>query len=166
MSKDKIRLFYILSLLILGSIIVLFAQGVLSGLSESSSKPVAEISRIDMYDDLYGNYSKISVFLANNDTISHNFSINTYYAEELKHSLNKKARLFSIKEMCCLMRYLYQKTKPSTQLYVLQSLWYIWTISQNHLKKPFLYLITSNNESEHEKQTLDVACYFHSNFNY
>lgn len=97
MSKDKIRLFYILSLLILGSIIVLFAQGVLSGLSESSSKPMAEISRIDMYDDLYGNYSKISVFLANNDTISHNFSINTYYAEELKHSLNvtvKKSKTF------------------------------------------------------------------------
>jgi len=97
MPKDKIRLFYILSLLILGSIIVLFAQGVLSGLSESSSKPVAEITRIDMYDDLYGNYSKISVFLANNDTISHNFSINTYYAEELKHSLNvtvKKSKTF------------------------------------------------------------------------
>lgn len=97
MSKEKIRLLYIISLLVLGTTLVLFAQGVFSGLSASSSKPVVEISRIDMYDDLYGNYSKISVFLANNDTMNHNFSINTYYAEELKHSLNvtvKKGKTF------------------------------------------------------------------------
>lgn len=88
MLKDKARFFYILSLLILASFLVLFAQGIFSGFSEDSPKTVAEITRIDLYDDVLGNYSRLSVLLVNNDTISHNFSINSFYDKELEYSYN------------------------------------------------------------------------------
>lgn len=82
------RILYILSLLVLGSLLVLFAQGVFSGLSGSITEPDVEISRMDLINGFVGNYSKVSVILTNNDTIRHNFSINTLYDEELKDSLN------------------------------------------------------------------------------
>ncbi|MFA0823781.1 MAG: hypothetical protein ACC612_12955 [Methanomethylovorans sp.] len=88
MPKDKARILYILSLLVLASLFVLFAQGVFSGLLGESPKTVAEINRIDLYNDNFGNYSKISVLLINNDTISHNFSIDIFYDEELTTNYN------------------------------------------------------------------------------
>jgi phage major head subunit gpT-like protein len=88
MARDKIEIFYILSLLIVAGLLVLFAHGVFSGISAGSAEPVVEIKRIDLFDDFRGNYSKISVMLANNDTVSHVFSINTLYDEELEDSLN------------------------------------------------------------------------------
>lgn len=88
MSDDKLKIIYITSLLILASLLVLFAQGVFAGLYESSGKPVVEINRIDLQDDFLGNYSKVSIDIANNGTIGHNFSINTYYDGELADSFN------------------------------------------------------------------------------
>lgn len=88
MSDDKLKIVYITSLLILASLLVLFAQGALTGLYESSGKPVVEINRIDLQNDLLGNYSEVSIDIANNGTVSHNFSINTYYDEELANSFN------------------------------------------------------------------------------
>ncbi len=88
MVRNKVQVLYILSLLVLASLLILFAQGVFSGLSGSLAEPTVEITRIDLMDDFLGNYSKISVKLANNDTIKHNFSINTFFDEELKGSLN------------------------------------------------------------------------------
>lgn len=87
MSTDKLRVVYITSLLILASLLVLFAQGAFVGLSEGD-KPVIEINRIDLYGDLVGNYSKISVRIINNDTVSHNFSISTFHDEEVANSFN------------------------------------------------------------------------------
>jgi len=88
MSNDKIRIFYILSLLFLAGTLVLFAQGVFSGLSAGSTGPVAEITRIDLSDVFLGNHSFISVSLINNDTISHKFSINTFFCKELVDTFN------------------------------------------------------------------------------
>jgi hypothetical protein len=88
MAKDKARIAYILSLLVFASLLVLFAQGVFTGLFAVSGEPTVEISRIDLFDDFLGNHSKISVMLFNNDTINHNFSINTFYGEELEYSYN------------------------------------------------------------------------------
>lgn len=88
MSDDKFKIAYITSLLILASLLVLFAQGAFTGLYESSGKPVVEINRIDLQDDFLGNYSKVSIDIANNGTIGHNFSINTYYDGELADSFN------------------------------------------------------------------------------
>jgi PDZ domain-containing secreted protein len=88
MERDKIEIFYILSLLVLASLLVLFAYSVFSGMSAGSTDPVVEINRIDLFDDFRGNYSKISVTLTNNDTISHFFSIRTFYGEDLKDSFN------------------------------------------------------------------------------
>lgn len=86
MLNDKRKTFYLFSLLVLGSLLVLFAEGVFSGLSAGSAENMAEIRRIDLFNDFVGNYSKISVMLTNNDTISHNFSINTYYDENLERN--------------------------------------------------------------------------------
>jgi hypothetical protein len=88
MLRNKVRIYYILSLLALASLIVLFAQGIFSGMITESGKTLTEINRIDLFDNFRGNYSKISVMLANNDTISHNFSIDTYYNENLEDSYN------------------------------------------------------------------------------
>ncbi|WP_321417746.1 hypothetical protein [uncultured Methanomethylovorans sp.] len=88
MPKYKARASYILSLLVLAGLLVLFAQGVFSGLFGESPETVAEINRIDLYDDVLGNYSKVSVFLVNNDTISHDFSINTFYDGDSRNSHN------------------------------------------------------------------------------
>lgn len=87
MSIEKNKLLYIISLLILASLLVLFAQGAFAGLSEGD-KSVIEINRIDLYDDLVGNYSKVSVQITNNDTVSHNFSINTFHDDEMVKSYN------------------------------------------------------------------------------
>jgi hypothetical protein len=87
MSIEKNKLLYIISLLILASLLVLFAQGAFVGLSEGD-KSVIEINRIDLYDDLVGNYSKVSVQITNNDTVSHNFSINTFHDDEMVKSYN------------------------------------------------------------------------------
>ncbi|MCC7576351.1 MAG: hypothetical protein KK926_05905 [Methanomethylovorans sp.] len=86
--KDKLRVFYISSLLVLGALLVLFAQGVFSGLSTDSGEQVVEINRIDLFDYFLGNYSKISVMIINNNTISHNYTIDTFYGETLKDSYN------------------------------------------------------------------------------
>lgn len=88
MSTDKLRVAYIASLLILASLLVLFAQGVFSGLYDSSSKASVEIDRIDLYDDFLGNYSKVSVMVSNNDSISHNFTINTFFDDDIVGSYN------------------------------------------------------------------------------
>lgn len=88
MLKDKFKLFYILSLLVLSSLLVLFAQGVFSGMSASSAEPAAEIRRIDLYNDLYENHSIISVMLTNNDSVSHNFSIDVFFGNELANNFN------------------------------------------------------------------------------
>ncbi|WP_321417751.1 hypothetical protein [uncultured Methanomethylovorans sp.] len=88
MIKDKVRISYIISLLVLASLLIIFAQSVFSGLSTTSAEPVAEIARVDLFNEFLGNYSKISIMLANNDTISHNFSINTFYDERFKDSFN------------------------------------------------------------------------------
>ncbi len=87
MSIEKNKLLYIISLLILASLLVLFAQGAFVGLSEGD-KSVIEINRIDLYGDLVGNYSKVSVQITNNDTVSHNFSINTFHDDEMVKSYN------------------------------------------------------------------------------
>lgn len=88
MARDKVQIIYILSLLILGSLLVLFAQGVFSGLSTSYSEPIVEINRIDLFNDFLGNYSKITVSITNNDTVSHVFLINSFYDDELKENHN------------------------------------------------------------------------------
>lgn len=88
MLRDRLKVFYILSLLVLASLLVLFVQGVFSGMSADSAEPAAEITRIDLYNEIRGNYSLISVMFANNDTVSHNFSIDTFYGEELADSFN------------------------------------------------------------------------------
>lgn len=88
MARDKVQIIYILSLLILGSLLVLFAQGVFSGLSTNYSEPIVEINRIDLFNDFLGNYSKITVAITNNDTVSHVFLINSFYDDELKKSHN------------------------------------------------------------------------------
>lgn len=88
MLRDRVKVFYILSLLVLASLLVLFAQGVFSSMSADSAEPVAEITRIDLYNEIRGNYSLISVMFANNDNVSHNFSIDTFYGEELADSFN------------------------------------------------------------------------------
>ncbi len=88
MARDKVQIIYILSLLILGSLLVLFAQGVFSGLSTSYSEPIVEINRIDLFNDFLGNYSKITVSITNNDTVSHVFLINSFYDDELKKNHN------------------------------------------------------------------------------
>ncbi|WP_321417742.1 hypothetical protein [uncultured Methanomethylovorans sp.] len=88
MARDKVRLYYILSLLVLASLLIIFAQNVFSGLSITSAQPLAEINRVDLFDKFLGNYSKISVMLVNNDTVNHNFSINTFYDEKLQACFN------------------------------------------------------------------------------
>ena len=88
MSDDKLKIVYVTSLLILASLLVLFVQGAFIGLYESSGKPVVEINRIDLQDKFLGNYSTVSIAIANNDTVSHNFSINMYYDGELEDSYN------------------------------------------------------------------------------
>lgn len=88
MPKNKARTFYILSLLVFACLLVLFAQGVFSGLLGAVPETVVEINRIDLYDDVLGNYSKISVLLTNNDTMSHDFSINTFYDNNSRDSHN------------------------------------------------------------------------------
>ena len=88
MPKDKARAFYILSLLVLTSLLVLFAQGVFSGLFGGAPETVVEISRIDLYDNVVGNYSKISLLFKNNDSINHDFLIKYFSDEELKYSYN------------------------------------------------------------------------------
>ena len=95
MPKDKSRTLYILSLLVLATLLVLFAQGVFSELLGGSPKTVAEITRLDLYDDVLGNYSKVSVLLINNDTMGHNFSINTFYDNDLRNSYNITVDAFS-----------------------------------------------------------------------
>ena len=87
MSTDKLRAAYITSLLILASLLVLFAQGAFVGLSDGGN-PVIEINRIDLYNDFLGNYSKVSVEIINNDTVSHNFSINTFHDYKVTNSFN------------------------------------------------------------------------------
>lgn len=84
MARDKLRMYYILSLLVLASLLIIFAQNVFSGLSTTSADPLAEINRVDLFDEFLGNYSKVSVMLINNDTVNHNFSINTFYDEKLQ----------------------------------------------------------------------------------
>lgn len=88
MSSDKMRILYISSLLVLATIIIIFAQGVFSGLSVGSTGQVAEITRIDLHDGFLGNHSFISVSLINNDTVSHKFLINTFFGEELADAFN------------------------------------------------------------------------------
>lgn len=88
MPTDKKRITFIISLLILGSLLVLFAQGALSGLYGGTGDPSAAISRIDLYSELVGNYSIISVTVFNNDTLPHNFSIQTFYNESFDGSYN------------------------------------------------------------------------------
>ena len=88
MARDKVQIIYILSLLILGILLVLFAQGVFSGLSTNYSEPIIEINRIDLFNEFLGNYSKITVAITNNDTVSHVFLINSFYDDELKKSHN------------------------------------------------------------------------------
>ncbi|MFA0823785.1 MAG: hypothetical protein ACC612_12975 [Methanomethylovorans sp.] len=88
MSSDKMRVFYISSLLVLATIIIIFAQGVFSGLSTGATSPMDEITRTDLYDGFLGNHSFISVKLTNNDTVSHKFSINTFFGEELADTFN------------------------------------------------------------------------------
>ena len=88
MAKDKVRMYYILSLLVLAILLVMFAQNVFTGLSTTSAEPLAEINRVDLFDEFLGNYSKVSVMLVNNDTVSHNFSINTFFDNELQGSFN------------------------------------------------------------------------------
>jgi len=92
MSRNKVQVFYILSLLALAVLLILFAQGVFSGLFAGSGEPVVEINRIDLSNAFYGNYSRISVMLSNNGTISHNFSINVMYDEVLEDSYNVTLR--------------------------------------------------------------------------
>lgn len=86
MARDKVQIIYILSLLILGILLVLFAQGVFSGLSTNYSEPIIEINRIDLFNEFLGNYSKITVAITNNDTASHVFLINAFYDDKLKRS--------------------------------------------------------------------------------
>lgn len=88
MSSDKMRVFYISSLLVLATIIIIFSQGLFSGLSATATSPVTEINRIDLYDGFLGNYSFISVRLINNDTVSHKFSIDTFFGTELADTFN------------------------------------------------------------------------------
>jgi len=88
MSSDKMRILYISSLLVLATIIIIFAQGVFSGLSTGATSPMAEITRTDLYDGFLGNHSFISAKLTNNDTVSHKFSINTFFGEELADTFN------------------------------------------------------------------------------
>lgn len=88
MPADKTRSIYIASLLILGALLVLFAQGAFSGLYGGTGEPAVEISRVDLYNEFVGNYSKVSVMVFNNDTVSHNFSINTFFDERPAGSYN------------------------------------------------------------------------------
>ena len=88
MTRDKVRTYYILSLLVLASLLIIFAQNVFTGLSTTSPEPLAEINRVDLFDEFLGNYSKVSVMLVNNDTVSHNFSINTFFDDKLQGSFN------------------------------------------------------------------------------
>lgn len=87
-DKNRLRTVYIASLLILATLLVLFVQGTFIGLYEQSGKPVIEIVRIDLYNDFVGNYSKVSVTIMNNDSMSHNFTISTFYDDELEDSFN------------------------------------------------------------------------------
>lgn len=88
MARDKVRTYYILSLLVLASLLIIFAQNVFTGLSTRSAEPLAEINRVDLFNEFLGNYSKVSVMLINNDTVSHNFSINTFFDDKLQGTFN------------------------------------------------------------------------------
>ena len=87
-GKDRLRTVYIASLLVLATLLVLFVQGTFIGLYDGSGNPAIEILRIDLHDDLVGNYSKISVTIMNNDSISHDFTVSTFYDDELEYSFN------------------------------------------------------------------------------
>lgn len=88
MSTDKLKAIYIASLVVLAALLVFFAQGVFTGLFEDFGEPVIEINRVDLYNDFLGNYSKISVKIANNDTVNHSFSIQTFNDDKLKDIFN------------------------------------------------------------------------------
>ncbi len=88
MPTDKLKVTYIASLLVLGALLIFFAQGVFTGLSKDSAKPLIEINRVDLYDDFLGNYSTVSIKIANNDTVNHYFSIKTFNDGELKNTFN------------------------------------------------------------------------------
>lgn len=88
MERNKLRTYYILSLLFLAILLLILFQNVFSGLSRTSVEPLSEINRIDLYNEFLGNYSKISVMLINNDTVSHNYSISTFYDEKHKDDFN------------------------------------------------------------------------------
>lgn len=89
MHNNKLRLLYILSLLILASIIIYFTYGIFSGFNEAVYNDVnAKIQRMDFDDESYGNYSKISIYLFNNDTIDHFFKIDTLYNDKIVNIYN------------------------------------------------------------------------------
>ncbi|MBN2109653.1 MAG: hypothetical protein JW705_01000 [Methanosarcinaceae archaeon] len=92
MTTEKLRVAYIASLLILATLLVLFAQGVFTGLLDEDSTPVIEINRIDLYSDFLGNYSKISVKISNSDTVDHNFTISTVQDEVTTNNYNVTIR--------------------------------------------------------------------------
>lgn len=97
-GKDRLRTVYIASLLVLATLLVLFVQGTFIGLYEESGKPMIEIIRIDLYNDFVGNYSKVSVTITNNDSISHDFTVSTFYDDELEDSFNttvKSGKVFT-----------------------------------------------------------------------
>ncbi len=90
MAEDKSRTIYIFLLLVLAALLVLFAQGALSGVLDlASSKPLVEINRMDLHNDVAGNFSKVSVKITNRDSVDHNFTINRYIDGTLRNSIDE-----------------------------------------------------------------------------
>lgn len=86
MIRDKSKFIYILSLIILATLIILVAYGTFSHIFslEKDSKTNIKFSRTDLYMPAKGNYSNILIQIFNNDTISHFYSINLIHNQQYK----------------------------------------------------------------------------------
>ncbi|MEZ5336051.1 MAG: hypothetical protein R2741_12870 [Methanolobus sp.] len=88
MKTEQLRAVYIASLMLLSSFLILFAQGMFAGVVNTYEKPIVEINRIDLNNEYFGDYSKVSVKIYNNDSVDHNFSIKVFNDEKIADTVN------------------------------------------------------------------------------